>query len=329
MSEHMAHRVMLFVIFAIMLTLFVPATRVEENMLGQFGADFNKVRVQGLALFGLPIKVPRRIRPTAIPVINNSDTTANTPQNDTQAADLILTLLERAELVQMVTVVPTPTATTTPIPTRSATATIHITPQPSVTMTIPVATVTPQDTATATIEPATVTPVPQITATDIPASPTAVVLLPRSILDGFRDHMPPKGYWWNNSDGIYIAIGSFKYQKSFYGNDAESTQKFIAFSITIRNNRNPDEAAVIIDPAKMTLVDLDGRQTTVHRDYRNLSSALLPNTIAPGQSDGGQLIFVAHQYAAPAQLIVTYTNANHPNEVHTQTIELRVWPTVD
>lgn len=329
MSEHMANRVILFVMFAIMLTLFVPAKRVEENMLGQFGADFTKVRTQGLALFGLPIKIPRRIRPTAIPVVNSSEATASAPQNDAQAADLVLALLERADLVQIVTAVPTATATPTPIPTSSATATMPITPQPSITPTQSIATVTPPDTATATIEVATSTPEPQITATSVPISPTAVVLLPNSILDGFRSRMPPKGYWWGSTDGIYIAIGSFKYQNTFYGNDAESYQKFVTFSITIRNERSPNEAAISIDPANMTLIDLDGRQTNVHRDYRNLNSAFVANMISPGQSDGGQLIFVAQRFTAPAQLIVRYANADHPDELQTQTIEFRVWPTIN
>ena len=325
----MANRVMLFVVFTIMLTLFVPATRVEEHMLGRFGTDFAKARTQGLALFGLPIKIPRRARPTTTRVTNSSATIPTPPADDVHAADLVLELLERADLVKMVTMVPNPTATTTPITSSTATASAVITQLPSATPTLPVASPVPQATVTATVEVATPTPEPQPTATSEPVAPTAVVLLPNSILDGFRSRMPAKGYWWGSADGVYIAIGSFKYQNTFFGNDAESYQKFVTFSITIRNERAPSAAAITLDPTNMTLIDIDGRRSTVHRDYKNLDSALLPNTIAPGQSDGGQLVFIAQRYTAPAQLLVTFTNADQPDVIHTQTIEFRVWPTVN
>ena len=325
----MANRVMLFVVFTIMLTLFVPATRVEEHMLGSFGTDFAKVRTQGLALFGLPIKIPRRARPTTTRVTNSNATIATPPADDVQAADLVLELLERADLVQMVTMVPNPTATTTSITSSTATASAVITQLPSATPSLPTASSVPESTVTATLEVVAPTPEPQPTATSEPVAPTAVVLLPNSILDGFRSRMPAKGYWWDSADGVYIAIGSFKYQKTFFGNDAESYQKFVTFSITIRNERAPGAAAITLDPTNMTLIDIDGRRSTVHRDYKNLDSALLPNTIAPGQSDGGQLVFVAQRYTAPAQLLVTFTNADQPDVIHTQTIEFRVWPTVN
>ena len=325
----MANRVILFVVFAIMLTLFVPATHVEDNMLGQFGADFAKVRTQGLALFGLPIKIPRRVRPTTTPVINSNGATARIPQNDTQAADVVLALLERADLVQMVTMVPTPSITPTPIPTSSATATIHITPQPSMTPTMPVATVEIHTTTTITPTVVDATATPEILATATPIVTPTVVLLPNSITDGFRSKMPKKGYWWGSSDGLYIAIGNFSYINSFYSNDAESFQKYVTFSITVRNNRDPDAPAITIDPTKMTLIDLNRRQSTVYRDYIHLDQAFLKTTITPGQSDGGQLIFVIERFAAPAQLIVTYTNADQPDVPHTQTIEFQVWPTIN
>ena len=319
---------MIFVVVAIMLTLFVPATHVDEHMLGQFGTDLAKVRTQGLALFGLPIKIPRRARPITTPVANS--TTSNTiPQNDTQAADLVLALLERADLVQMVTMVPTPTIT--PTPTIIATATRVVTATPAITPTIPVATEVIQATATLTptLEAATVIPEATATVEVIPVVPTETVLLPKTILNGFRSRMPNKGYWWESTDGVYIAIGSIKYQSSFYGNDAESYQKYVTFSITIRNNRNPNEAAIIVDPANMTLIDLDNRKSTVHRDYLHLNSAFWKNTIAPGQSDGGQLIFVLERFTAPAQLVIAYANADQPDVLHTQTVEFRVWPTID
>ena len=332
-SEYqMLNRVMLFVVFAVMLTLFVPAKRVDERILGQFGTDLAKVRTQGLALFGLPIKIPRRIRPTVTPLTDITTTTDAVAPNDTQAADVVLALLERAELVQMVTMVPTATATAIPLPTATivATATMVKTSMPVATATlIPVATevIYATTTITPTLEVATV--IPEIPATATPVETPAVVLLPNSILDGFRSGMPKKGYWWGSADGVYMAVGNFKYIKSFYGNDTESFQKYITFSITIRNNRSPDAPAIIVDPANMKLIDLDRRQSTVYRDYIYLDQALLKNTIAPSQSDGGQLIFVIERFAAPAQLIVTYTNADQPDVLHTQTIEFRVWPTVN
>jgi hypothetical protein len=324
----MVNRVLLFVVFAIMLTLFVPAKRVDERIIGQFGSDLANVRSQGLALFGLPIKIPRRPSPVTTSLANTTTSANNRASNDTQAADLVLALLERAELVQMVTVVPTITAT--PSPTIVATATTAQTRMPVATATnVVIATETTQVTATITPTLEVATATPEMTATAIPVSTTEVALLPNSILNGFRSRMPKKGYWWGSVDGLYTAVGNFGYIKSFYSNDAESFQKYVTFSITVRNDRNPAGTAITIDPTNITLIDLDRRQSMVYRDYIHLDQAFLKTTIAPGQTDGGQLIFVVERFAAPAQLIITYTNADQPDVIHTQTLELRVWPTVN
>lgn len=322
----MGNRVMFFVVFAIVLTLFIPAKRLDERMLGQFGSDLANMRSKGLALFGLPIKIPHRIRPTTTPLANTTTAANNLAPNDRQAADVVLALLERAELVQMVTVAPT--AIATPSPTMVVTATTAQTRMPVATKVV-VATEAIQVTATITPTREVATATPEIPATATPEDTTEVTLLPNSILDGFRSRMPKKGYWWGSNDGVYVAVGNFNYIKSFYSNDAESFQKYVTFSITVRNDRNPDGAAITIDPANMTLIDLNRRQSTVYRDYIHLDQAFLKNTIAPSQTDGGQLIFVIERFAAPAQLIISYTNADQPDVLHTQIIELRVWPTVN
>lgn len=324
----MINRVMLFVLFVVVLTLFVPAARVQEKTPNQFETNLANIRIQALALLGLPIQIPRRIRPTTTPIANNSVATTSGTKDDIYAADVVLALLEQADLVKIITMVPTPsqTITRTTVPTPSATATTVI-QQPTLTPPTLDATIMPQVSTPIAIPEATV--VPQTVLPEEPISPTAVVFLPNSILDGFRTRMPYKGFWWNTTDNIYVAIGSFKYQNTFYGNDAESYQKYVSFAITLRNEQSSNNAAIVIDPANMTLIDLDGFKTQVHRDYRNLNNSLLPNTISPGQSDAGQLVFVIRQYAAPAQLIVAYTYADQPGVVYTQTIEFRVWPTVN
>ncbi|NBU65511.1 MAG: hypothetical protein EBS29_13565, partial [Chloroflexia bacterium] len=206
----MFNRVTLFVVSTILLTLCVPTTRVDERMLGRFGADLADARTQGLAMFGLPIKIPRHPRPIATPIANKTVAANTVAQNDIQAADLVLALLERANLVQMVTIPLTPSPT--PTPTVLATATIVKTMIPSATPTqIPVATATALATATITPPLVSATPPREVTATAPAIVTNTVPLLPNSILDGFRAHMPPSGYWQSSAQGVYIAVGSFRY----------------------------------------------------------------------------------------------------------------------
>ncbi|MCE2853481.1 MAG: DUF4352 domain-containing protein [Roseiflexaceae bacterium] len=181
--------------------------------------------------------------------------------------------------------------------------------------------------ATETSVPATETSVPA-TVTVAPPTATAVVLLPQSILDGFRTRMPVAGYWESNKDGVYVAVGSFKYLRTFYSSEAPDTKRFVVCSILIANTRSSGSIDVYVDRTNISLTDIDGKQTTALVASDDLDNALQAARIAPGQRVGGQIAFLVGQYAAPAQITLSTANMDEYLTRTTQTIELRVWPIV-
>ena len=211
------------------------------------------------------------------------------------------------------------------------------TPQKLVTATVtkvkqPLYTAIPQ--ATVVVLP-TIVPTSEPTAEPVPTSsplvePTAVgiVLLPRNILDGFRTHMPPKGYWQSSADGVYLAVGSFRYLPNYYGADAPEKQKYVTLSVTIKNTRGPDGKNIYVDRTNFTLIDLDGKQTNALLGSDDLNLPMQAIELAPGEKIGGQLVFLIGKYSAPAQIIVSVANMDDYLSRVNQTIELRVWPIV-
>lgn len=169
---------------------------------------------------------------------------------------------------------------------------------------------------------------PQATDTPAPATATAVVLLPQSILDGFRSRMPVAGYWENNKDGVYVAVGSFKYLRTFYSSEAPDTKRFVVCSILIANTRSSGGLDVYVDRTNITLTDIDGKQTSAVVASDDLDQALQASRVAPGQRVGGQIAFLVDRYAAPGQITISSANMDEYLSRTTQTIELRVWPIV-
>ena len=234
---------------------------------------------------------------------------------------------------------PTKAVQTPQQPTVAATHIPSTTPQKLVTLTvttskrpvhtaIPKATVQALPTAVPTSEP-TSAPTSEPTSAPIePTTTTSITILPRTILDGFRAHMPPKGYWQNSADGVYLAVGSFRYLTNYYGADAPDKQRFVTLSVTIKNTRAPDGKNIYIDRTNFTMMDLDGRQTTALLGSDDLSLPLQATELAPGEKMGGQLVFLIHKYSAPAQIIVSVANMDEYLSRVNQTIELRVWPIV-
>ena len=170
----------------------------------------------------------------------------------------------------------------------------------------------------------TITPV-----TDTPlASASTVPLLTKHILETFRANMPYTGYWEHSSDGIYVAVGGFKYLTEFFGAPAPDGQRYVAMSVTIANTRAPYEATVYIDRTYFQLTDIDGNPpVSALSNSTDLKTEFLAQTIAPGGRIGGQLIFlINNKYGVPAQLTVTVTNMDPYFTRNSQTVEFRVWP---
>jgi|GEM_PF-2162707 len=173
---------------------------------------------------------------------------------------------------------------------------------------------------------------PTIQPTSLPTKATTtsdIPLLPQNILDGFRAHMPPSGYWQSSAQGVYIAVGSFRYLQSYYGADPPLNQRFVTLSVTIKNTRGPDGKNIYIDRTNFTMIDIDGRVTTALISSDDLTSPLQATELAPGEKAGGQLVFLIHKYSAPAQIIVSSANMDDYLSRVNQTIELRVWPIVN
>lgn len=222
-------------------------------------------------------------------------------------------------------------ATTTLQPThtrtlqRLQTATISRTTVPRTATTQRVA-ASPTLTTTPIIE-ATATAVPA-TATVAPATATSVVLLPRSILDGFRTRMPAEGaYWEHSTDGVYVAVGSFIYLSEFYSYLPAADYRFVACSVTVSNTRTNGQD-IYVDYTNFILTDIDGKQYPAVTGSDDLAQALRATRVAPGQRVGGQIAFMIKKFAAPGQLTVSVANMDEYVTRTTQTIELRVWPTV-
>lgn len=234
-----------------------------------------------------------------------------------------------------------------PIPTRivqtpPATAVVvtqapSSTPQKLVTLTatrikrpmdtaIPTATVEIIPTALPTSEP-TVEVVPTSSA-PVESTTADTTILPRNILDGFRTHMPPKGYWQSNADGVYIAVGSFHFLKNYYGADAPEKQKYVTLSVTIKNTRAPGSKNIYVDRTNFTMIDLDGKQTTALLGSDDLNLPVQATELAPGEAIGGQLVFMIGKYSAPAQIVISVANMDDYLSRVNQTLELRVWPII-
>jgi hypothetical protein len=236
--------------------------------------------------------------------------------------------------------VPTQVIKPTLQPTAMVTQAPSATPQKLVTLTVtrvasPVQTAVPQATEAVlpTSEPTSVptampTVEPTISVTTETTTAATTIILPRNILDGFRTHMPPKGYWQSSADGVYLAVGSFRYLRSYYGADAPDKQRFVTLSITVKNTRGPDGKNIYIDRTNFTMIDLDGRESAASLGSDDLSLPLQAIELAPGEKTGGQLVFLIHKYSAPAQIIVSVANMDDYLSRVDQTIELRVWPIV-
>ncbi len=228
------------------------------------------------------------------------------------------------------------------MPTPQATAVIvtqvpSTTPQKLVTLTMtsikhPVHTATPKASVVVlpTAEPTSEPTAEVVPTKSIPVEPTATetTILPQSILDGFRAHMPPKGYWQSNVDGVYLAVGSFRYLNSYYGADAPEKQKYVTLSVTIKNTRAAGSKNIYVDRTNFTMIDIDGRQTTALIGSDDLNLPMQATQLAPGETVGGQLVFLIGHYSAPAQIIVSVANMDDYLSRVTQTLELRVWPIV-
>lgn len=224
--------------------------------------------------------------------------------------------------------------TATHMPTRPAqsptlqklqTATVVI-PSPSATIAV-LARKSTQ--ASATLEPTTEpTLEPVATSTVAQPIPITPVLLPQSILDGFRSKMPVAGYWEHSSAGVYIAVGSFKYLKTYYSYEAPFRKRFVVCSLTIANTRGAGDIDIYVDRTNITLTDIDGRTINAMTGSDDLAQALQATRLAPGQRAGGQIAFMIDEYAAPGQLTVSVANMDAYLSRVDQTIELRVWPIV-
>ena len=224
----------------------------------------------------------------------------------------------------------TATPTTPPIPTATATMQMVVKPTQRAIVTNRTATPAKPSTtaqpATATAQPATATAQP-VSVDTPPPTVAPQVILPASILDGFRYRMPVNGYWDHTKDGIYVAVGSFKYLDTFYAFTAPAKKRFVVCSLTIANIRTNGVDAYV-DRTNLTLTDIDGNQVSAVLEGDELSQALQASRIAPGQRVGGQVAFLIDEYTAPGQLTISTANLDEYTSRTTQTIELRVWPII-
>lgn len=227
------------------------------------------------------------------------------------------------------------------IATAIATAVLSTTPQKLVTLTAtsgrrtldtatPVATAVVLPTTIPTSEP-TAAPAPEPEPTSslpLEATVAPTTLLPRNILDGFRARMPPKGFWQGSTDGVYVAVGSFRFLPSYFGADAPEKQKFVTLSVTVKNTRAPGSLSIYVDRTNFTVTDLDGKTTSILLNSDDLTLPMQATELAPGESVGGQLVFLIGKYSAPAQITVSVANMDTYLTRVDQAIELRVWPIV-
>lgn len=166
-----------------------------------------------------------------------------------------------------------------------------------------------------------------VVANETVTTTTAVALLPQPILDTFRAHMPYTGYWEHSSDGIYVAVGGFKYLTEFFGAPAPDGQRYVALSVTIANTREQGAASVYIDRTYFQLTDIDGNPPQAAlNNSTDLKTEFLAQTVAPGARVGGQLVFLLPKYGVPKQLTVTVAQMDSEMSRTSQTVEFRVWP---
>lgn len=156
-----------------------------------------------------------------------------------------------------------------------------------------------------------------------PTSATpATAILPDSVLQTFiTNKMPVEGYWQASDHGIYSAVTNFRYLHTFSSYNAPDGRRFVAMTVQYRNDRQPDQATEYSGPELYTLIDLNGTEHALDERYKGLTGYMVGTMVAPGQRNGGQLLFVIDKDTAPKQLRVQ-TNAGPV------TIELRVWPIV-
>lgn len=320
------------IVVIVVVTLVLPAAPVEDGLFRQI----KQLRSDSLTLLGLPIVITRPARPLVA-------TPQTTPEAENSSQDMVIWMLEQADIVRVATAVRIPTATQTatvvpPTPRATQTVAVQRTRAKATATTVTVATTTlsattivqhvatPVDTPTPVVEAVVAT----ATAT-IPVVVSTPVreLLPQSILDGFRTKMPPVGYWYTQQDGIRISVSSFKYVSDIYSRvPYDERNRYVTLTIEIQNNREPGGNPIYIDRTYLQMVDIDGR--TWQNDFTSddLSQHLLASTIMPGQRAAGQTAFQIWRFGAPAQILVTYADGDALQYRNTATIELRVWPIV-
>lgn len=301
----------------VVVCLFLPAPAPVNNSVYQ---QVIHMRTQSLAMLGLPIVITRPT-PHISPDIRYTPTPGTTTypvQSAQSTEDMMLWMLEQANIVRVATVQTYQPVVATDTATPTSTAVVAPATHTE--------TLTPSSTATA---PAASEPTVTSTIQALPRELTVTpVLLPQRILDGFRSRMPEAGYWVGYDDGIRVAVSSFQYAPQLYSSLPRDKMRFITLTVQIHNTRDPSQPAIYADRTYMTLRDIDGYEHLAELVSDDLTSGFIASTVAPQQQVTGQLAFQIGRYAAPAQLIVHYANQDTYQSRRMVVIEFRVWPIV-
>lgn len=208
---------------------------------------------------------------------------------------------------------PTPTLTATPGPTSIP----EPTRIPGPTPTLPQPTATRTATPTFTLMPETATARANETVVATNASATAIAkaqtkrtataearaqagVKATAAIEAYRT-TPPEGYWEDQSQGIRIRAGNFRYFPQTNRWIAGPGAKFVAMGFAVLNESGDTFA---VNPFGVTLVDLDG--WTYEYDiasYDYWSNPLEAVDLEDGSQTNGGLVFRIRQHSGPAQVI--------------------------
>jgi hypothetical protein len=125
----------------------------------------------------------------------------------------------------------------------------------------------------------------------------------------------PNGYWTTEFENITLAVGNATYMREYYNAVAGTGKRFVRLSIAVNNRRTAPQDVILLAPARLTLVDYDGRIYSVDAEAtRELKNALVPVNAYPGRMVGGDVFFKIPTSTAPALLLYRY-DVNKPTVV--------------
>ncbi|MBM4412962.1 MAG: DUF4352 domain-containing protein [Chloroflexi bacterium] len=151
-------------------------------------------------------------------------------------------------------------------------------------------------------------------------------VLPVEIYARWRWLWDKKGYWDIVADDLYMAISTLMNHDEFWSVKAPAGHKFLSMTVQIQNRRKGTKAPIYVDYSYFYVIDNTGMRIPAHPLSQRLVKPIQPNTVPPGKTFVGQLVFLVPIKVIPAQSEINIANLDKELSRSISYMELRAYP---